>query len=169
MRDHCSFLKTTRESCLSSSTQERKKKRLSVCVCKRKSLLISRNHTSAFFHSLPCSFLIRPHLLFISQTLLQESLGTVPNPAVSCFFTHFSLIHTHRHDRKRHWSSSAAICRAFFLLPARFTFSSHLFSLVCTVLPSLIWPCLCLGERFNGGKWGLIKRRHIRGNWSVLN
>lgn len=55
------------------------------------------------------------------------------------------------------------------LLPALFYVSSRLFSLIGTLLSFVIWPCLCLGERFNGVKWGLIKRSHIRGSWSVLN
>lgn len=55
-----------------------------------------------------------------------------------------------------------------FSLPF-FYVSSRLFSLIGTLLSFVIWPCLCLGERFNGVKWGLIKRSHIRGSWSVLN
>lgn len=128
-------------------------------MCKRRPLLVSRNHTNSLFHSLPCSFLIRPHLHLLYHILLQESLWTVPNSHVSGYFTHLVFS---SHEQLSPPPQPP-------LLPALFYVSSRLFSLIGTLLSFVIWPCLCLGERFNGVKWGLIKRSHIRGSWSVLN
>lgn len=144
-------------------------------MCKRRPLLVSRNHTNSLFHSLPCSFLIRPHLHLLYHILLQEFLWTVPNSHVSGYFTHLVFS---SHEQQWHRNTSENLCCHLLsappppqppLLPALFYVSSRLFSLIGTLLSFVIWPCLCLGERFNGAKCGLIKRSHIRGSWSVLN
>lgn len=53
----------------------------------KQALLISRNHPSFPFPSLPCFFLIRAHLLLHSNTLLQESLKTLLKSHIFWAFT----------------------------------------------------------------------------------
>lgn len=103
--------------------------------------------------------------------LLPEPLGTIPNTlsfAVSHVFLLLFFSHSHSWQRERRTKkNSSATCFFHSFLPAL------LFHLICSLLfalllPFRICPCLCLGECFNWGKWGLIKRSHIRGSWSVF-
>ncbi|MEQ2305923.1 hypothetical protein AMECASPLE_002959 [Ameca splendens] len=84
LRVHCSFLGDL-GNCGFHHTLQRGRLRGS----EKKIRLISRNHTSFPFDSVPCFFLIRTHLLLHCNTLLQESLETLFKCHIFCTFTLF--------------------------------------------------------------------------------
>lgn len=112
-------------------------------VCKRKSLLIIRNHGSSVFHSPSCSVLIRPRLLLLFHTVLPS--GTVPNTyiCVSLFDTtlFLTLKPTQRCDRNRHRDNCVAICPFTTSCLLSFFIS---FVLPCWCPPALPRPFPCL-------------------------